>query len=167
MYTYNKVKLKFDEYKKTCPNLRINEYTTYSTRHTNFIKSLPEDEQIKYGEVFTSNDELKLYKLASDEKIMFLYAENYKSKKRDVKSDGGYTLVNLRNCKSKYVVGTLDKIDRFKNKPRNVKNGLFQHSGYSYVYQIDFSSVGYERLKFHRLNIENMKAPLVCSFKRK
>ncbi|MCP4493975.1 MAG: hypothetical protein GY820_42740 [Gammaproteobacteria bacterium] len=157
---------KLKEYNTQCPGLDISQHRTYNVRLLDYILTLPEEEQKKLGEGFEATDNFKLFQLSGFEAGMLFYAESYRSLSRDVYSNGGYTLFDLSECKSIRVVGTIDPLDRDFAKKRLTEtvHAPFKFNDDWYIYTRANRAV--ERFKFHQINFEKRRAPIMCAYER-
>ncbi len=151
-YSGNNAKTQINELEKKCKTLKINKFIELKIRNTDFIRALSKEEQEKYGEAFYGSENFKLFTLSENGNLILSYVESYKSKVRDVVTNGGYTIVSLKKCESKYIVGTKDPIDHFTKKVKNTDNGLFKLNNNWWIY--DHSKEYTERLSFYKINIK-------------
>lgn len=172
---YNDPKLQ--AYFKQCPNKKFNKSVEISHARTLeeisgkehlLGRPLTEDELEEYGGiVFYATKNFKLYKVdicnnkRNDEDFV-LYAEGYYNNEIKQYTDGGYTILDLEQCKIKCGTSTKDPFDYKKQQPIDNYNGIIKYKGEYYIFDLR-EEIG-RRLMLEKYNNKRGNMTSVCRY---
>jgi competence protein ComGC len=174
--------LKLQNYLKQCPNKKFNKATVvypnphYSERWVELEQKLGRpltDEELEDccgGIAFYATKNFKLYKVNIDNDARgtneyVLYAEGFYSDVLNQYTYGGYTIIDLNECKFKGGVSTQDPYDYKKEQPIENYNGIIKYNGEYYVFELNDFAGGMLALEKYNKKRKNMS--IICRYYKK
>lgn len=177
---YNDPKLQV--YFKQCPNKKFNGAIVMSARAAEEIEDMEKtlgrkltDEELEKeigGPNYYATKSFKLFKVNLDNDFnngdeFVFYAEGYRSPVRGKYvteyTYGGYEILDLKNCKTKYGASTRDPYDYEKQQPIENYNGIIKYKGAYYVFDL-YDETG-RRLVLKKYNKKRGNMNSVCEYR--
>ena len=166
------------KYFKRCPKTEF--HKSVEIRHAQTLQEIVAKEQAlgraltgeeleEYGGIeFYATKNFKLYKTNIDNNLKngdehIFYAEGYKNI-GDNYTYGGYSIIDIKNCKKDGGVSTIDPFDYEKQIPLDNYNGIIRYKGKLYVFDLH-EQVG-RRLVIEKYNKKNKNMNSICEYRK-